>query len=267
MPSAQGAGHDRWTRGGRDIDAELHLSADQIGDHGCATAIRHMDHVHAGHLLEQFARHVRGRTRAVGGERSLSRLGLGERDQFRDCLRRNGWVGHHHQRKIDKRRDRCDIAHQIERQRVVERRVDRRGGGEPHQRVAVGRRAGCRLNRHVRRATRSVLHYDRLSEPLLQPSRHDARDDVAATARREPDDPAQLPVGIGLRTRDVRHGREGSRAGSRAQEYSPRKCHGCPGMRTRGLLVPTSFVQWPKPTLGKGKREELGRQEDLCNPC
>ena len=37
---------------------DLHLSAEQIGERGRPAAIRHVNHVDAGHHLEQFAGHM-----------------------------------------------------------------------------------------------------------------------------------------------------------------------------------------------------------------
>ena len=40
---------------GMAAEHDLHLSAEQIGERGRRAAIRHVDHVDAGHHLEQFA--------------------------------------------------------------------------------------------------------------------------------------------------------------------------------------------------------------------
>jgi hypothetical protein len=84
---------------------------------------------------------------------------------------------------------RRDIALKIERQVVEQRDIERGRGRDEQQRVAVGRRIDHGLDGDIGAGARLVLDDDRLTEPLRQPRRHDAGDDVAAAARRKSDHP------------------------------------------------------------------------------
>ena len=88
-------------------------------------AIWHVDHVDAGHHLEQFAGDM-GR-RSVAGRRhvDLARIGLGIGDELGNGLGRNRWIDHHDIGHADDACDRRDVADEIEIELVVERRVDR----------------------------------------------------------------------------------------------------------------------------------------------
>ena len=55
---AQLAGPDVLDRRGHGIEHDLHLPAEQIGQRGRRAAIGHVDHVDAGHHLEQLAGHM-----------------------------------------------------------------------------------------------------------------------------------------------------------------------------------------------------------------
>ncbi len=54
----QPAGFDVFDRRRQAIEGGLHLAAQQVGQHRPGAAIRHVNHVDAGHLLEQFARQM-----------------------------------------------------------------------------------------------------------------------------------------------------------------------------------------------------------------
>ena len=74
---------------------DLHLPAEQIGQRRCLAAIRHVDHVDAGHHLEQLARQMaRG---PVAGRRhvDLARIGLGIGDELGNRLGRERWIDRH----------------------------------------------------------------------------------------------------------------------------------------------------------------------------
>jgi hypothetical protein len=164
------------------VERDLHLPADEIGDHGRSAAIGDVDHVGAGHHF----------------------LGVG--DEFGDCLRRKRRVCHHHQRKIDQAGDRRDVSQQVERKVVEQRHVDRGGRRNEQQRVAVGRRVDHGLDGDIAAGPRLVFDHDRLAESLRQPRGHDPRDDIGPAAGRKSDDPAQRPRRIGLRAGATRRG-------------------------------------------------------------
>ena len=71
---------------------DLHLSADQVGERGRAAAIGHVNHVDAGHHLEQLAGHM-GRGPDAGRRHvDLARIGLGIGDELGNRLGRNRWI-------------------------------------------------------------------------------------------------------------------------------------------------------------------------------
>ena len=62
---------------------------------GACAAIRHVDHVDAGHHLEQLAGHM-GRGPVAGRRHvELARIGLGIGDELGNRLGRNRWIHHH----------------------------------------------------------------------------------------------------------------------------------------------------------------------------
>ena len=103
----------------------LHLPAEQIGQRRRRAAIGHVDHVDAGHHLEQLAGDML--RRAVAGRRhvDLAGIGFGIGDELGNRLGRNRWIDLHDDGHADDARDRRDVADEIEIELVVERRVDR----------------------------------------------------------------------------------------------------------------------------------------------
>src|SRR5260370_21962048 len=87
---------DRFDNGG---EHDLHLTGDEIGDRGAAATIGHMNHIDAGHGLEQLARQVqRGAlpSRRHGG---LTRLALSVSDELGHRRGQNSWRHYHHARQ------------------------------------------------------------------------------------------------------------------------------------------------------------------------
>ena len=70
------------TEDGRLSNISLHLSAEEIGQRRPGAAIRHVQHVDAGHHLEQLAGHVDRGSDAAGREVDLARIGLGVGDEL-----------------------------------------------------------------------------------------------------------------------------------------------------------------------------------------
>src|SRR5215510_10828668 len=65
--------------------------------------------------------------------------------------------------------DWSDIAQEIETELVIEGGIDRMGGADREERVAVGRCAHDCFGRDVCPTARPVLDYERLAEPVRQP--------------------------------------------------------------------------------------------------
>jgi hypothetical protein len=137
-----------------------------------------MDHVDAGHQLEQFAGYVAGGTDAGRRHVDLAGIGLRIGDEVGNGLGRNRWVHHHDAGLAANARDRRDVMDEIETEPVVERRVDhvRRAGQEKC--VTVWWRAHDRFGADIAASTRAVLDNELLAEPLREPLRDQAREDV-----------------------------------------------------------------------------------------
>src|SRR5262249_8756447 len=101
---------------------------------------------------------------------------------------------------------------------------------------------------------RSVLDYERLTEPLRQPLSDQAGRDVVPAARGGRYDQAHRPRRIGLRPSDARHGRKGGSTDGQMQKFPAGEFHASPSevsnpMRTgRNRLVP--FLRSRKLTVG-----------------
>src|SRR4051812_45987823 len=64
----------------------MHLAADQVGKRGGAAAIRHMQHVDAGHQLEQLAGEMMGASNAGRGNGDFAGVGFGIGDELGTVL-------------------------------------------------------------------------------------------------------------------------------------------------------------------------------------
>src|SRR5262249_56619072 len=98
---------------------------------------------------------------------------------------RNRWMYYHDFGRASDASDRRDVADEIEIELVVERRIDRAGRTDQEERVAVCRRAHDRFGADVGAATRPVVDYELLAEPLRKPLADEARRDVVCAARRD----------------------------------------------------------------------------------
>jgi hypothetical protein len=112
------------------VERRLHLAADEVGDHRCAAAIRHVDGVDTGGELEQLAREVARRADAERGHADLAGIGPGIGDELADRAHRQRRIHHEHQRELDKARHRHDVAQEVEGQRGIERGVGGVGGSD-----------------------------------------------------------------------------------------------------------------------------------------
>jgi len=94
---AQLAGPDVLNRRALGGEVDLHLPAEQIGERGRRTTIRHMNHVDTGHDLKQLAGDMlRG---SVAGRRhvDLARIGLGVGNELGNGLGWNRWIHQHYE--------------------------------------------------------------------------------------------------------------------------------------------------------------------------
>ena len=202
------------------VEHDLHLAGKHIGERRRAAPVGHVLHVDAGQHLEQFARHVdRG---SVAGRRhvELAGIGLGVGDQLGNGLDRQRGMHQHDVGEANDARDRLHLLHEIERQLVVERGVDRIRRRDQQQRVAVRRGAQHLLGGDIGAAARPVLDHEGLPEFLRKPLPHQARRHIRRAAGGVSDHEPHRPRWIGLRMGDARHGRECSRTGGELQELT-----------------------------------------------
>ena len=196
------AGPDVLDRRRQVVEHDLDLPAHQVGQRRHRAAVRHVQHVHPGHHLEHLAGDVAGTSDSGRRHVELAGIGFGIGDELGDGL--------HRQRIIDiqdliaaaEGGDRRDFAGEIDG--AIERGVDHVVRRNDQQRVTVRRRARDHLGSDIGGGARPVLDDECLAEPLLQPFRHQASEDVDRLPGGKADDDAHRPRWIGLRARDGR---------------------------------------------------------------
>ena len=184
-----------------------------------------MDHVDAGHHLEQFAGHMRPAANAARCHAELSRIGLGVGDELGNRLCGKRWMHHQNIGYPHDARDRCGVAEKIETEFVVERRVD--GGRRPGReiRIAVRRRTNDHFSGCVGAGARPVLDDEGLAETLRQPLPDQARENVVRTAGGGWDDHAHRPRRKCLCPRDPRRRRQCGSTRGQVQKSTAWKHH------------------------------------------
>src|SRR5258708_407076 len=96
----------------------------------------------------------------------LARICLGIGDELWNCFGRNRRMYYHDEGVAADGCDRRDVAHEIEIELVVERRVDRVSRACQEQRVAVRRRLHDCLGGDIGGSARPVLDHEWLAEAL-----------------------------------------------------------------------------------------------------
>ena len=133
-------------------------------------------------------------------------LGLGGVDRIGQRLVRRVGAGHHHQRRVGEQHDRRQVLLRVVRHLRVQRRVDRQVAGlAEHDRVAVGRRLGDRVDAEVAAGAGLVVDDEGPAGGRGDLLAGLAGNDVGAAAGRERHDDAD------------RLGRPGLREGARAE--------------------------------------------------
>src|SRR6516162_3574679 len=165
------------------------------------------------------------RTVSVRCHADLARISLSIGDELRNGLYRHRGMDLYGKRVSSNARDRRDVADEIEIELVVEGGVDRVHSDASEKRIAGGGRTYNGLGADIAGSTRPVLDDEWLAEPLRQPLRDQACDDVGRPASGKADDDAHRPRRIGLRPRDPRDGREHSSARCQMQKLPAGKFH------------------------------------------
>jgi hypothetical protein len=119
-----------------------------------------VQHVDAGHHLEQLAADVDRRSNARRRHIELARIGFGIGNEFRDRLGRNRRIDDHDERLATDAGDRRNIAHEVVIELWVERGIDGVGRTDKQECVAVGGRIHDHLGRDVATGARPVLNND-----------------------------------------------------------------------------------------------------------
>ena len=153
-------GHMRQYRRQRS-KAHMHLARDQIGKHGAAAFVRHMQHINAGHFHQQHAAHVVGCAGARRAKIQFARLRFGVCNEFAHVVWRQAAERHQRIRHVRRQTNRRKVGQGIvgcfQTQRGAGDHATR--GGE-QQRIAIGRRFGNEaVAQCCARAGTAVDHY------------------------------------------------------------------------------------------------------------
>src|SRR5262245_15338587 len=175
------------------VEHDLRIARKQAGKGSRRTTIWHVQHVDAGHDLEQLAGEMLRAPDAGRGHVDLALIGPRISDEFGNGLGRNRWNHLHDEGRAGNACDWCDVADEIEFEIAVQCRVPRVYRSDQEQRIAVGRRTYDRLGADIAAGTRPALDDELLAEPLREPLADQASDDVGAAAGRKADDDAHRP--------------------------------------------------------------------------
>jgi hypothetical protein len=217
------------------------MSGGDIGEGGHRAAVGDVRHLDPGLALEQVGKEMMGRTGTGRSERQLSGLVLGESDEVRHRMHRKRRGNDEHIGAGDDEGERHEVDGWIIRKLLVQAGVDCHDGSRRHENsVSVGRRARDRDRSRHATAAWTVLDYERLAEPLLQPLSQQARQKFSAAAGGEGHDERDGACGIALRP-----GACARRAhrDERQQQASRQRLHhhlACVGGAHHGVSIPPS---------------------------
>ena len=183
-----------------------------------------MIQLHVGHRLEELDHLVRDAALAGGGEVDGARLLLDEGDELLRGLRRELRIGDDDHRTLGDLHERRDVGERIVLERI-KRGVDRVARGNQRQRVAIRVGLDALLDAEQAAGAGPVLDDDLRAEPLGEPLRSEARDEVRAAAGGERhDDVHRLRRIFGLR--QGRRGRDGCERREGEREKMSQRLHG-----------------------------------------
>src|SRR6266496_3815535 len=193
---------------------------------------------------------------AVRGEVELARIAARVLDQLAHAVEGRLRGDHEHVHAAAYERDRGEVLARVERQRLVERHVDRVGRRRDEERVAVGRRLGDEIGADVAARAGAVLDDDRLAERLAQSRRERPRGEIGDSTRRKSDDkPDRLArVLAERRRRKEQRGDRGGDSAHRAFALQAACFDAARGLCSRGRTsfatrviwsTASSCVRWP----------------------
>ncbi|MCY1299984.1 hypothetical protein D9M70_495390 [compost metagenome] len=208
-------GHQRRRRGHGQVDR----AAEQVGNGRPGALVRNVRDPGAGHLVQQFGRHVLQRTVARGRIVELVRVGLGVRHQFLQRLDRQVLAHHQHLRRRQDIGHRREVLDRIPRQVLHQQRRDHvEARVLQHQRVAVRLGARHQLRGDAAVAAGPVVDHDRLAECPGQRLRNHPGRDVGGAACRGGYHQRDRAAGIGVLRQRGRRQPRGTESGQRGSD-------------------------------------------------
>src|SRR5712691_9569297 len=130
---------------------------------------------------------------AVRGEVELARIAARVLEELAHAVDRRLRGDHEHVRAAAHERDRSEVLLRVERQRPVQRHVDRVGRRRDQEREAVGRRLGYEIGADVAAGSRAVLDDHRLPGSFVQAGRERAGGEIGdPTGRKGDNEPDRL---------------------------------------------------------------------------
>src|SRR5690606_3908836 len=149
-------------------------SAQEVSDGSSAATIRHVQHIDAGHQLEQFTRQVDGAAVTGRGKGDFTRVGLRVVDEFLHAAVGTLRIHHQQVRHHGDTGQGLKILDVIEIQLAVQRGVDGVRAHRAHQeRIAVSLGACSGLRTDVATGAIAVFDYDALVKLGAQILAHD----------------------------------------------------------------------------------------------
>src|SRR6516165_3189958 len=118
---------------------------------------------------------------AAGSHGDLARIGLSVRNELWHRLCWKGRIDHHAERRTTDARDRCNVAHEIEIQPIVECCVDRARCSNYEERVAVRYRLHDSFRSDIGGGSRPVFNDEWLAKPLRQRLSDEPRQRIGPT--------------------------------------------------------------------------------------
>jgi hypothetical protein len=145
------------------------VSGDGRGDRRRGALERHVDHVDlVGDLVDELAFEVRRSAHAGSPVLVLARIGLQERDQLLQILRRHRWIDGYHFGGDRGLRDWRELLDCIVGRLCLDDRLQQEVGRSDQEGVTVGRRVRDRDGAGAAARARAVLHEELLAERFAQ---------------------------------------------------------------------------------------------------
>ena len=193
-----------WQRRRQRVEYDVDIAGHQRGDGGGHATIRHVNHLGAGHHLEQLAGQMTEVSAAARAHVDLAGIGLRMGDEFGNRSDRQRRIDHHRKGIVVDARDGDNVAHDVDIELFVERHIDGMRCRNEQKRMPVRWSACDGLQGEITAAAGPVLDHNRLTEPLRQRLCNEPRNDVRRAAGRHEDRQGHRPRRIALRPAGAR---------------------------------------------------------------